>query len=134
MIWINQFREIILNATKSRCIYRFWHFSMQNLFIMNRFEHIESKKSVDFIIYNQYKILDVFVRIRRNENTILFKTQFEQWIRINLILSRIENINIDKKNANHSITNWRILNLTNIQFAQWTRNKFNEHAIYLTNS
>ena len=39
---------------------------------------MKSKKSIDFIIYNQYKIFDVFVRIHRNENTILHKMQFEQ--------------------------------------------------------
>ena len=117
MIWINRFFEINLNVTKSTWIYWFWHFSMQNFFITNRFKYIESKKSIDFIIYNQYKIFDIFVRIFRNENTISHETHFEQWIRINLIFSKIENANITKK--------LRIINLTN--------NKFDEHTICSTN-
>ena len=96
---------------------------MQNLFIINSFEHIESKNSVDSIIYNQYKIFVIFVRIFHDEKSISNETHSEQWARINSILSKIENINIDKKNASHSIANWCILNLTNIQFVLRACNK-----------
>ena len=64
---------------------------MQNLFfITNRMKHIESKKSIDFIIYNQNKFFDVFVRISRNENTISHEAYLAQWIRINLVLFEIK--------------------------------------------
>ena len=128
MIWINRFREIALNVTRSKWIYRFWHFSMQNLFIINRFEHFESKKSIDFVIYNQYKIFDVFVRIHRNENTTSHKMQFEQWTCLNLILSKI------KTYSEISTKKMRIIQSRIDVFWIWrTYNLFNEHATDLTN-
>ena len=57
---------------------RFRHFSMSNFFIINRFEHIESKESVDFTVYNQKNKFFVFVRIFRNEKMISKKIHFEQ--------------------------------------------------------
>ena len=126
MIWINRFREIVLNVTKSKWIYRFWHFSMQSLFIINRFEHFESKKSIDSVIYNQYKIFDVFVRIHRNENTISYKMQLEQWARINSILSKI------KTYAWTSTRKTRIIQSRIDVFWIWrTYNIFNKRAIDL---
>ena len=63
---------------------------MQSFFIINRFEHLESKESVDFVAYNQYRIFDVFVRVHRSENTISHEAHFEQWTRIDLALSKIK--------------------------------------------
>ena len=107
---------------------RFWHSSMQNLFIINRFDHFESKKSIDSVIYNQYKIFDVFVRIHRNENTISHKMQFEQWIRLNLTLSKI------KTYSKISTEKMRIIQSRIDVFWTWrTYNLLNEHATNLTN-
>ena len=53
---------------------------MQKFFTINRFEHLESKKSIDSIIYNQYKIFVVFVRILHDENTTSSETHMKQLI------------------------------------------------------
>ena len=122
MIWISRFRETVLNAIiENHNEYidqiRFWHFSMQNLFfITNRMKHIESKKSVDAVIYNQNKIFVVFVRVSRSENTISHETFPEQWIRIDSILSEIENI-------------CRSNSQENLRICQWACNKSDELAM-----
>ena len=131
MIWIKRFRETVLDATKSTWIYRFWHSAMQNLFIINRFEHIESNESIDSIIYNNDKVLDAFVRVFCDENTISNETHIEQ---------QTHAIYFHRKSKTYAeiwtkkLRIWRILNLTNIQFVQWARNKSDEHAICLTSS
>ena len=99
-----------MNATVSQDEYidqiRFWRFAMQNLFIINRFEHIELNESVDSIIYNQYKIFDVFVRVFDSKNMISHKAQLEQRARINQVLSKIKTCAkiSTKKHTNHSVT------------------------------
>ena len=108
------------NYSKSKWIYRFWHFFMRNFFIMNHIEHIESKKSIDFIVYNQNKIFVIFVRIFHDEKLISNETHFEQWIRINSILSKIENIR--KKFIS-----------MNMQRIWWTCDMFNEFLM-ITNT
>ena len=81
---------IARNATKSKWIFaQSWHSSMQNFFIMNRFEHIESKKSIDSTTYNQYRIFVVFVQVSSDENTTLNEIHLEQWTRIGPVLPEI---------------------------------------------
>ena len=46
----------------------------------------------------------------------------------------IEDEDIRRNNSQRDLRNWRIMNLTNIQFAQCTCNRFDEHAICLTSS
>ena len=108
--FVKLFRMQLSNQNEYIDQIRSWHFAMQNLFIINRFEHFESKESIDFIIYSQNRIFDVFVRIHRSENTISHKTQFEQWARIDSVLSKIEDI-------------CRIAN------RNYTNHEFDEHAI-----
>ena len=69
---------------------RFWHSSMQSLPIINRFEHLESEESVGSVIYSQYRIFGVFVRVHRSEDTAPHKMQLEQWARLGLALSKIK--------------------------------------------
>ena len=116
---------------------QFWHFVMQNLFIINRFEHIESEKSINFIVYNQNWVFDVFVRIHRNKNTTSHKVQFEQWVRINSILSKIKTYAkiSTRKLANFRIMKlkiwiWRIYNSLNEHATNWrTCDMFDEFAM-----
>ena len=101
---------------------------MQHFFIINRFEHIESKKQIDFIIYNQYKIFVLFVRVFHNENTISNKTRFEQWSRINSTLQKI------KTCSKISTKKMRIIQSRIDVFWIWrTYNLLNEHVTNLTN-
>ena len=100
---------------------------MRNLFVMNHIEHIESEKSVDFTVYNQNRIFVAFVRVFHDENTISNETYFEQWIRIDRVLTKIEDIIIDKKDANHSI-----MNLTNHEFDEHTICSMNMQQVWRT--
>ena len=117
-----------MNAARSRWIYRsnsILTLLNANLFIINRIEHIESKESVDSIIYNQSRVFVVFVRVLRNENTTSHETHSEQWVRIDSALSKIKNIcrNINKKACES------IMNLTSIQSAQRACDKLVDRAI-----
>ena len=121
MIWISRFRVKLFWMKLSKANeyvdqIRSRHFSMRNLFIINRFEHIELEESVDSTIYNQNRVFLVFVRVSRNEETISNEMHSEQWTRIDLVLSKIEDRNMYSEIASHSI-----MIVTN--------NEFNEHTI-----
>ena len=88
---------------------------MQNLFIINRFEHIESKELIDFIIYSQNRIFVVFVRVFDRKNTTSHETHFEQKARIDSVLSKMTYTELSKET-------YESFNLTNFES--------NEHAIY----
>ena len=45
---------------------------------MNRFEHIERKKSIVFTFYNTKKIFVIFVQMFHSEKTISNKTEIER--------------------------------------------------------
>ena len=117
---------------KSKWIYRsnsILTFLVQNLFIIIRFKHIESKKSIDSIIHNQNNVFDVFVRVHRSENTTSHKMQFEQWIRINSILSKIKTY---AKISTMKFANFRIMNLTNFELNEHTNRSMNTQQIWRT--
>ena len=88
-----------------------------NLFIINRIEHIESKESIDSIIYSKNRVFDAFVRVFRDENMISRKKHFEQWAHTDSVLSKSEDKNIiNKKVASHEYDEswiWRTYNLLN---------------------
>ena len=106
---------------------------VQNLFIINRFKHLEPKESIDSIIYSQYRIFDVFVRVHRNENTAPHKMRLKQWARIGSALSEIKACAeiSTRKFASLESWIWRVMDLTDIQHAQQACNR-SERAYYLS--
>ena len=112
--WI-QLSKVRMNQIQS------WHSWMQNFFIINRFEHIESKKSIDSIIYNQNKIFVVFVRIFHDENTISNETHIKH---LNQTIYFCRKSKANAKTWTRKLRVWRVMNLTNIQLAQWACNRF----------
>ena len=78
---------------------------MQNLFIINRIEHIELEESVDSIIYSQNRIFVVFVRVHRIENTTSHETHSEQWARVDSALSKIKDIRRSNSQEFMNLTN-----------------------------
>ena len=121
---------------------RLWHSSMQNLFITNRIEHIESKESVDSIISNKKEIFFIFVRVFYDENTTSHETHLEQSARRDSALSKIEDRNIHKKVASHwvmrranNLFNEHAIDLMTLQYVtnmQWVRNWARNHFIILS--
>ena len=63
---------------------------VQNLPIMNRFEHIEPEESVDSITYSQYRTFVVFVRILHDEDTVPNETYIEQRVQTVYLYRRSE--------------------------------------------
>ena len=102
-------------------------FFNSSLFIINRIEHIESKKSVDSIIHDQNKIFDVFVQIHRSDDTTSHKMQLEQWARINSALSKIKTY---AKISTMKFANFRIMNLTNFEFNEHTNRSISTQRVW----
>ena len=136
-------------CNKSRWIYRsnsILTLFNANLFIINRIEHIESKESVDSIIYSKNRVFDAFVRVFRDENMTSRKTHSEQWTHTDSILSKIEDRNINKKIASHeydeswiqriySLLNEHAIELMSSQWVtnmQWARSRTRNHLITLS--
>ena len=79
-IWINRyFVKLLWMQLSNQDEYidqiRSWHFFNANLFIINRFEHIESKKSIVSTFHNTEKIFVIFVQMSHSEKTTSNKTQ-----------------------------------------------------------
>ena len=122
---------------KSKWIYRsnsILTFFNVNLFIKCCMKHIESKKSINHILRNKKKIFVIFVRVFCDENTISHETHFEQWTRVDSIYRKSKTKISTRKLRIIQSWIWRIVNLTNIQFAQCSYYRFDEYAICLTNS
>ena len=115
-------------CNKSKWIYRsnsILTFLNVNLFIKCCIKHIESTESVSSTLRNKKRIFMLFVRVFCDENTTLHETHFEQWVRIDSIISKIEDLRI-----------WRIYNLlkrhttdlTSMRYVWRIRNK-SQHAM-----
>ena len=136
MIWINQFRETVLNTTiENQDEYidqiRSWHSSCKissswtissTSSRKNQFVLLLTTKRKSSLYSYESSVTRIRFRMKR-----ISSSELRQFI-------SIEDEDIRRSNSQRDLRIWRIMNLTNIQSAQCIRNKFDEHAICLTNS